>query len=72
MAVLADEVGHPVYLAVGEEAALYTNGGEFPIGQVEHVAVPEQLLCAVTVQDGAAVHIAGYLKRNAAGNIGLN
>ena len=40
--------------------------------QIEHVALPEQLLRAVAVEDGAAVHPGGDVKRDPGGHVGLD
>src|SRR2546422_7833523 len=40
--------------------------------QVEHVALPDQRLCALLVEDGARIHFARDLEGDARWNVGLD
>ena len=41
-------------------------------GEVEHIALAEQLFSAVDVQDGAGVGVGGYAEADAAGEVRLD
>ena len=70
--MLLEEGHHAVYLIVAHERTMHPRGQAVAGGQVQHVAQAQQAFRAHLVENGAAVHLARYLKGNARGDVGLD
>ena len=69
---LLDEVQHTADLLIPHKGALDTHRFGRAHRHKEHIALAQQLLGTGTIQNGAAVHLAGHCKGNAAGDVGLD
>src|SRR5690606_7820260 len=61
-----------VHFVIGDERAVHANRQTGARRQVEHVAMPKQLLGATLVEDGARIDLARYLESHAGRNVGLD
>jgi len=61
-----------VHFLVGDVSTVHTLGHSAAGRQVEHVALPDQRLCALLVEDGARIHFARDLEGDARWNVGLD
>ena len=68
----AHKVDDALHLVVGDEAALYARRLARALRRIEHIAAAKQLFRAARVKNGAAVDLAGYRKRDAAGDVRLD
>ena len=63
---------HAVHFVVGYEGAVHPGGQAAARGQIEHVAVAQQLLGAALIENGARIDLGTDLKSDAAGHVGFN
>src|SRR5690606_25628560 len=63
---------HGVDLVVVHEGAVDPHRDTGTHRHVEHVAVPQQLLGATLVKDGAGIDLGGHLEGDAARHVGLD
>ena len=71
-AVFFEERDDAVHFVIAHKSAMYPCGQAVACGQIQHVTQPQQVFGAHLVEDGAAIDLARYLKRNARGDIGLD